>query len=179
MKNEKKSNNNNKYFFTLTFLYRRNYILLGNTFGKTQFILLHLFDSFLTWQIIGNTVRKHQYPLRYELVSQTPCVGCIFRQIQIAIDRSRQQWIIFSFFISEKYPQFRKKQTHLLETIFRSLHTSNRIYLLRNCFSNYVYLKDMYITSKGIRKTLFILVLRIFLICKLLNFTAVFTKKKY
>ena len=33
-KNKKKSNNN-KYFFTFTFLYRKIYILLENTFGKT------------------------------------------------------------------------------------------------------------------------------------------------
>ena len=121
MKNEKKSNNNNKYLFTLTFLYRRNYILLGNIFGKTQFILLHLFDSFLTWQIIGNTVRKHQYPLRYELVSQTPCVGCIFRQIQIDLDSNGQIQIAidyFFFFISEKYLQFRKKKKRIYQRQF-------------------------------------------------------------
>ena len=34
-KNENKSNNNNKYFFTLTFLYRKSYIFLENIFGKT------------------------------------------------------------------------------------------------------------------------------------------------
>ena len=51
------------------------------------------------------------------------------------------------------------------------------IYLLRNCFSNYVYLKDTYITLKGIGKVLFVSVLRILLICKFLKFTTVFTKK--
>ena len=40
-----------------------------------------------------------------------------------------------------------------------------------------VYLKDMYITLKGTGKILFVLVLRILLICKFLNFTADFTKK--
>ena len=60
---------------------------------------------------------------------------------------------------------------------FGSLHTSNRIYLLWHCFSNYVYLKDMYMSLKGIGKTLFVLVLRILLICKTLNFTAAFTTK--
>ena len=35
-KNVKRSNNtNNKYFFTFIFLYRKIYILLENTFGKT------------------------------------------------------------------------------------------------------------------------------------------------
>ena len=41
--------------------------------------------------------------------------------------------------------------------LFGSLHTSNRIYLLRNYFSNYVYLKDMYMSLKGIGKILFVL----------------------
>ena len=72
---------------------------------------------------------------------------------------------------------FVKKKKHLLGNIFGSPHTSNRIYLLRNCFSNYVYLKDMYITLKGIGKILFVSVLRILLICKTLNFTATFTNK--
>ena len=44
-KNEKKSNNNNKYFVIFTFLYRKNHILLENILGKTQFILLHLYQS--------------------------------------------------------------------------------------------------------------------------------------
>ena len=61
--------------------------------------------------------------------------------------------------------------------LFGSLHTSNRIYLLRNCFSNYVYLKDMYLSLKCIGKILFVSVLRILLICKILNFTATFTNE--
>ena len=44
----------------------------------------------------------------------------------------------------------------LYGNIFGSPHTSNRIYLLRNCFSNYLYLKDMYIALKGIGKILFV-----------------------
>ena len=72
---------------------------------------------------------------------------------------------------------FIRKKKHLLGNIFGSPHTSNRIYLLRNCFSNYVYLKDMYLSLKGIGKILFVSVLRILLICKTLNFTAAFTKK--
>ena len=81
------------------------------------------------------------------------------------------------FYISEKHFKFRKKQKYLLGKIFGSAHRSNRIYLLWNCFSNYVYIKDMYITLKGIGKILFVSVLRILLICKFLNFTAIFTKK--
>ena len=57
---------------------------------------------------------------------------------------------------------------------FDSLNTSNRIYLLRIFFPNYAYLKDTYITLKGIGKTLFVSVLRILRICKFLNFLAVF-----
>ena len=72
---------------------------------------------------------------------------------------------------------FIRKKKHLLGNIFGSPHTSNRIYLLGNCFSTYIYLKDMYLTLKGIGKTLFVSVLRILLICKFLNFTAAFTKK--
>ena len=62
--------------------------------------------------------------------------------------------------------------------MFVSPHTTNRIYLLRNCFSNYLYLKYMHITLKEIGKILFVSVLRILLICKFLNFTAVFIRKK-
>ena len=87
--------------------------------------------------------------------------------------------LFFSFlYISEKQLQFRKKQKHLLEKIFNSPHASNQIYLLWNCFSNYVYLKDMHITLKEIVKIMFVWVLRVLLICKFLNFTAAFTKKK-
>ena len=63
------------------------------------------------------------------------------------------------------------------EKFFGSLYTSNQIYLLQNCFSNYAYLKDMYLSLKGIRKILFVSVLRILLICKTLNFTTTFTNK--
>ena len=87
--------------------------------------------------------------------------------------------LLFVFFaISEKFLQFRKQQKYLLTKIFGSLDKSNRIYLMRNSFSNYVYLKDMYITLKEIEKILFVSVLRIFLICRFLDFTNVFTKKE-
>ena len=64
---------------------------------------------------------------------------------------------------------FIRKKKYLLENIFGSLHKSNRIYLLQNCFSNYVYLKDIYITLNGIGKIFFVSVLRILLICKFLK----------
>ena len=61
-------------------------------------------------------------------------------------------------------------------TLFGSLYTSNRIYFLRNCFSNYVYLKDMYMHLKGTGKILLVEVLRNLLISKTLTFTTAFTK---
>ena len=64
-----------------------------------------------------------------------------------------------------------KRNKHLLRKVFGSLRTSNQIYLLRNCFSNYVYLKHMYITLKGIGNFPFVSLVRILLICKFLNFT--------
>ena len=82
----------------------------------------------------------------------------------------------FFFYISEKYVQFRKKQKkHLLGKIFGSPHTSNQFYLLQNCFTNYIYLKDMYITLTGINVRVGV---KNVLICKFLNFMAVFTKNK-
>ena len=93
------------------------------------------------------------------------------------VDFDSNGLLLLFLYISEKYLQFRKEQNHFLGTIFGSLHTNNQIYLLRNCFSNYLYPKDMYITLKGIGKILFVLVLKVFLICKFLNFTAVVTKK--
>ena len=82
----------------------------------------------------------------------------------------------FFLYISEKYVQFRKKQKkHLLGKIFGSPHTSNQFYLLQNCFTNYIYLKDMYITLTGINVCVSV---KNVLICKFLNFMAVFTKNK-
>ena len=51
---------------------------------------------------------------------------------------------------------FIRKKKHLLGNNFGSLYTSNQIYLLQICFLNYVYLKDMHITLKGIGKILFV-----------------------
>ena len=72
---------------------------------------------------------------------------------------------------------FYKKEKHLLWKIFGSPHISKWIFLLRNCFSNYVYLNNMYITLKGIGKIVLVSVLKTLLICKFLNFMAAFTKK--
>ena len=69
------------------------------------------------------------------------------------------------------------KKKHLLRNIFGSSHTPDQIYFMQNSFSNYLYLKSMYITLKGIGKILFISVLRILLICKFLRFTPPSLKK--
>ena len=91
-------------------------------------------------------------------------------------DRNISKTFVFIFHHSIQHKasgySFYKEKEHLLGNIFGSPYTSNRIYLLRNYFSNYVYLKDMYITSKSIGKILFVSVLRILQICKFLNFTA-------
>ena len=90
----------------------------------------------------------------------------ILTQILIALDC---YYGLFFFCISEKYLQFRKKQL-LLREIFGLPHASNG-------FSNYTYLKHMYITLKGIGKNLFVSILRILVICKFLNFMVDFTKR--
>ena len=121
-------------------------MFLENIFGKTLFILLHLYNRRFSDVFRG---------LKWSGTLVENGLTCIL----IAAD------YYFFFYISEKYLQFRKKQKHLLGKTFGSPHTSNQVYLLQNYFSNYVYLKDMYITLKGIEKTLFVSVLRILLIC--------------
>ena len=54
--------------------------------------------------------------------------------------------------ISEKYLHFIKKQKNVWRKIFRPLLASNRIYVIPNYSSNYVYLEDRYKTLKGIGK---------------------------
>ena len=65
--------------------------------------------------------------------------------------------LLFLFLYFREVPSIQKKQKHLLIQIFDSPYTSNRIYLLRNCFSSYFHAKDMYINMKGIGKILFVL----------------------
>ena len=92
------------------------------------------------------------------------------------LDYSMDYYFFFYIFQRTTF-NLEKKQKHLLRKMFGSPHTSNQIYLLWNGFSNYAYLKDMYITLKGIGKILFVSVLKILLICKFLNFTVVVIKK--
>ena len=100
--------------------------------------------------------------------------------VQVACNLSSPAMDYFFFFsiFQRSIFNLEKNKSILLRRIFGSTRTSNRIYLLRNSFSNYVYLKDMYITLKGIKKILFVSVLRILLIFKFLNFTAGSTKKR-
>ena len=72
---------------------------------------------------------------------------------------------------------FMRKSITSSKKLFGSLHTSNRIYLMRNCFSNSAYLKDMYLSLKGTEQIMFVSMLRILLIFKTLNFSATFTNK--
>ena len=99
------------------------------------------------------------------------------KSITKGIELLAKRLFLFSIIVAIQHEAsgytFYKVKKHLLGTIFGLPHTSNWIYLLRNCFSNYVYLRDMYITLKGIGKILFASVLRILIICKFLNFTAV------
>ena len=58
------------------------------------------------------------------------------------------------------------------------LTTSKQNYVWRNCFLNY-YLKNMYITLKGIGKLPFVSMLTNLLISKFINFTIFFNKPAY
>ena len=59
--------------------------------------------------------------------------------------------LLFVFYVFSRGTfNLEKNKKHLLRKMFGSPHTINRIYLLWNCFSNYVYLKDIYITVNGI-----------------------------
>ena len=121
---------NNKYFFTFTFLYGKIYILCYKIiFGKTLFILLHLRYSFFTWPVIGNLAIKHQSPYKYmqrfcRRSNSTQNTWQQTRYFNVDFDSNG----LFLFYILEKYLQFRKDQKHLLEKMFGSPHTSNRIY---------------------------------------------------
>ena len=107
-------------------------------------------------------------------------INYIIKSITKGIEILAKRLFSFSiivFSIKLQVILFIRKEMHLLGNIFGSPHTSNWIHSLRNCFSNYVYLKDMYITLKGIGKVLFVSVFRILLIRKFLNFMAACTQK--
>ena len=89
--------------------------------------------------------------------------------------RSSFFYICMSFFhvngywkCSNNIPTYIQIHTGFVDIVLRPKILGNR---LRNCFSNYGYLKVMCIILKGIRKILFVSVLRIVIFCNFLNFT--------
>ena len=77
------------------------------------------------------------------------------------------------------YQWFTIKIKKIQHTILKAITNKNLLRILtRFIVGKYVYLKCMYITLKRIGKILFVSALRILLICKFLNFTAIFTKQR-
>ena len=121
------------------------------------FFYLHISDKYIN---LGNQFHYKEYNER---------------------DRNIIKKFVFIFYHSNQHETssytFYKEKKAFAREHFGSPHKSNWIYLLQNCFSNYVYLKDMYITLKGIGKILFVSVSRILLMGKFQNFTTTFNKK--
>ena len=107
-------------------------------------------------------------------------IGTISFIIKSIRDRNISKTFFFSYSIKAFSMRLlatlfiRKKKAFARENFWFTSY-NNQIYLTWNCFSIHVYLKDMYITLKGIGKILFVSVLRILLICEFLNFMAAFT----
>ena len=127
--------------------------VLGNRLGiSTQILLaedyffyLYISDKYLQF--------KKKKAINFIIKSITKEIGILAKRLlSFSIIVFRMKFLVILFI---------RKKKHLLGNIFGSPHTSNRIYLLRNFFSSYVYLKDMYITLKSIGKILFVSVLRI------------------
>ena len=115
------------------------------------YICIGLVDSVLRTKILGNRLG-------------------ILTYILITMD-----YYFFVFVFQRSTFNLEKTKAFVKEN-FWFIPSSNRIYLLRKCFSNYVYLKDMYIKLKGVGKLLSVSLLTILLICKFINITAIFTK---
>ena len=81
-KNQKVTN----IFFTFSFLRRKIYILLENIFGKTSFMMLNLYYSFLAWQVFGSAVTKRQRAYRCALVLQTSYFDPKYLAIDYVLD---------------------------------------------------------------------------------------------
>ena len=137
---------------------------------------IRIWTLFMRWHFIGNAVTKHQRTYRYALVLQTPYIDPKYLAIKYFNAYFDGNELLFPFLYFTEQPSVSIKTKAFIRRNFW-FTPSNRIYLLQNCFSNYVYLKDMYLSLKGIGKILFVSVLRILLICKTLNFTATFTNK--
>ena len=141
----RKTSNSNKYFFTLTFSIEK-FVFVRKHIQKNLVCIVTFVFQFS--RVAGSWKCSNKTPTPTQIcndlvnaVHRPKILGnrvSILTQVLIAIN------YYFFFDISEKYLQLRKKQKHLLRKIFGPPHTSNRIYLLRNCFPNYLYIKDMY-----------------------------------
>ena len=96
-------------FPLLLFLEMKTYILLGNIFEETQFILLHSHCRFFMWQVIGDAVTPTPIQIFIGFVNailRSKILGNrlgILTQILIAMD------YFFYLYISDKYLQFWQK----------------------------------------------------------------------
>ena len=148
MKNEIKSNNSNTYFLSL-FFHLKNLYFVRNHIWKnlvyTVAFLLHFFRVEGYWDCSNKKINT--------LIEWIGLVDIFFRpsifgnrlgiltEILVAMDN----YLFFG-----KAPSIQKNTKPFAQELFGSPHTSNRIYLLQNCLSNYVYLKHMYIVLRGI-----------------------------
>ena len=157
----KESSSNNKYFFTLTFSCRRIYILLENIFGKTQFILLHLYYIFFVWQVIRSVVIKHQRPYRYALVFRrsisTQNTWQQTRYFKVYFESNGLIFLFHIYIYLIEVPSIQKKTKSFAQVNFWfNPYKKPDILTVELFFKLCTYLKDMYITLKGIRRILFV-----------------------
>ena len=152
---------------------------IGNVVLPTpRQIFIGFVDSILRSKVLGS---RQQWIISLIYAFQTSPFNCgkiiiLIQAINFIIKSLRKRIeILAKCLFSFPIKVFNTKL--LLGENFGSPHTSNQVYLLRGYFSNYLYLKDMYIILKGTGKILYALELRILLICKFLNFTAPSLKK--
>ena len=112
---------------------------------------IRIWTLFMRWHFIGNAVTKHQRTYRYALVLQTPYIDPKYLAIKYFNAYFDGNELLFPFlYFTEQPPVSIKTKAFIRRNVWFT--PSNRIYLLQNYFSNYVYLKDMYITLTGISK---------------------------
>ena len=141
----KKTPSNNKEFF-FYFFYTEKYAFCQKTCFKKLNLYYYIYVT--VFCVAGSRKCSNKTPIPIQI-----CIGLVDAVLQYKILGNRSgistQILIamdyyFFFYILEIY--LRKKQKHLLMKMFGSPHTSNWIHLLRNCFSNCAYPKDLYIT---------------------------------
>ena len=108
-------------------------------------------------------------------IQVTPCTYCgiVFQTVHIYINYKLINYIYIYISTSHFFPcssNTKNQKTTFLKGCISSF--------LFEDFFNYIYLKDMYIILKGIKKILFASVLRVLLICKFLNFTKIIKLSK-